>query len=73
MTRRELGEYHKFPARRLARYRHHLGLKSKKRKVRMGLEDMPTEELCSRTGLWGWLMMVEREPAAYGLVSRRRS
>lgn len=68
--------YHKFPARRLVRSQHHhrrIALNPKKRKVRTGLGDMPTEELCSKLGLWGTLMMTERESVFYDLVGRRRS
>lgn len=68
--------YHKFPAHRLARFHHYhrqIALNPKKRKVKTGLGDMPTEELRSRIGLWSGSMMVERELAVYGLVSQRRS
>lgn len=70
------GSYHRFPARRLARFQHHrcrIILNPKKRKVRKDLEDMQMGELCWRIGLLGGLMMIEREPGVYGLVSRKRS
>lgn len=73
--RRETGEYHKSPARRLARLQPHLrriALNLKKRKARRGLEDMQMVGLCWKIGLWGSLMMVEGDPAFYGLASRRR-
>ena len=65
-----------FPARRLARSQHYhrlIVLNLKKRKVKKGLEGMPMEELSSKINLWGCLLMVQLDPAVYGLVSRRRS
>ena len=73
--RGEIGEYHKFLARRLARlqpHHHRIALNLKKRKARTGLEDMPMGGLCWKINLWGSSMMVERGPAFYGLVGRRR-
>ena len=53
--RREVGEYHIFLARRLARLQHHHRgrrcLSRKKRKVKMGLEDRPTGEWYSKRDL----------------------
>lgn len=70
-------EYHIFLAHQLARLqRHHhrpMDLNPKARKVKKGLGDMLTGGLCSKTSLWRPWMMVERDPAVYGLVSRRRS
>ena len=71
-----MSEYHRFPARRLARLQHHhrrIALSLEKRKVRTGLEDMPMMGLCRTIGLWESLMKVERDPPVYGLVSQRRS
>lgn len=75
---REVGEYHIFLARRLARLQHHdrhqiaPSLK-KKKKVRMDQEGMPMGGLSWRKGLWGPWMMVERDPPVYGLVNQRGS
>ena len=72
----ELRQYRRFPARRLARCRHHhrqIARNPKKRKVKTGLESMPIEGLCLKKGFWRSLTMVDHDPAVYGLVSQRRS
>lgn len=80
LWRRVVRKYHIFLARQLARLQHHHHrrmdlnpMERKERKERKGLGDMLTGGLCSKTSLWQAWMMVERDPAVYGLVSRRRS